>query len=321
MKKTGFLLCILCALLLFSCKTKQKETLPEEEIEYPVSILADTLKADITDQTELYPLSEDFMESFFEKANSYQGQKVTAKITLPQEWGLRCVERLPEGKELWLMQSKSREWMYLAITSGFGTQRILDLMPAAINVANESNDVLETEEWHTIRQSDGSFVVNKNYEWVRSISKATRQQFMADPEKYHRETHVTEHYTINDMGRFEIMEDTDSLPDYNAVVFFYRRDEKPEMWDDCVERLQAFCEENKILSEEVYQNYNQVLIQNYDFSFSVNVDITPYVGNSICGMVMIKKDEEPKYVNFGSYEYMQMSIRRYFRLVEPGPVL
>lgn len=304
---------LFCPILLFSCRHKQQET-PEETIEYPVSIIADTLRADLSDKTELYPLSEEFLESFLEKAHDYQGHKIMAKVDLPQEWGIRCVERLPEGKELWLVQSQSREWLYLVITSGFGTQRILDLIPAAVNVANESNDVLETEEWNTLRMPDGSFLVNKNYEWVRSVSKATRQQVMDNPEKYHRESHVVEEYIINDMGRFELVEITDSIPNYNAVIFFYNRNEKPDAWDDCVERLQSFCEENNILYEEVYQNYNQVLIQNYDFSFSVTADITPYVGNVLCGMVLMKKDEEPKTIPFGSYEYMQMSIRRYFKI-------
>lgn len=116
------------------------------------------------------------------------------------------------------------------------------------------------------------------------------------------------------MGRFELVENTDTLPNYSAVVFFYNRNEKPEAWDECMERLQSFCEENNILYEETYQNYNQVLIQSYDFSFSVTADITPYVGNVLCGMVLMKKGEEPKTVPFGSYEYMQMTIRRYFSI-------
>ena len=135
MRKIGLFFMLLCPILLFSCRHKQQET-PEETIEYPVSIIADTLRADLSDNTELYPLSEEFLESFLEKAHDYQGHKVMAKVDLPQEWGIRCVERLPEGKELWLVQSQSREWLYLVITSGFGTQRILDLIPAAVNVAN-----------------------------------------------------------------------------------------------------------------------------------------------------------------------------------------
>ena len=317
MRKIGLLFMLICPFILFSCHHKQQEPTEEKNYNYPVAIIADTIRADLADKTELYPLKEDFLASFLEKANDYQGYKITAKVEFPQEWGLRCVERLPEGKELWLMQSKSREWMYLVITSGFGTQRILDLIPAAVNIANENNDVLETEEWNTLRMPDGSFVVNKNYEWVRSVSKATRQQVMDNPEKYHRENHVVEEYIINDMGRFEVVENTDTLPNYNAVVFFYNRNEKPEAWDECVERLQSFCEENKILYEEAYQNYNQILVQNYDFSFSVTVDITPYVGNVLCGMVLMKKGEEPKTIPFGSYEYMQMSIRRYFSITTP----
>ena len=66
---------------------------------------------------------------------------------------MRCKERLPEGRELWLLQSQSREWMYLVITSGFGTQRILDLLPVSVNVAIQKQDVLETELWNTYRQA------------------------------------------------------------------------------------------------------------------------------------------------------------------------
>jgi hypothetical protein len=31
-------------------------------------------------------------------------------------------------------------------------------------------------------------------------------------------------------------------------------------------------------------------------------------------MVMMRKNETPKAVRFGSYEYMQMELRRYFKL-------
>ena len=164
MKKIGFILALICPFILFGCKHKTQENTEENNYDYPITIISDTLKTDVSDQTELFPLSEDFMESFLEKHDDFQGYKITAKIPFPEEWGLQCVERLPEGKELWLLQSQSREWMYLVITSGFGTQRILDLMPVALNLANEANDVLETEEWSTIRNSDGSFAVSKNYE-------------------------------------------------------------------------------------------------------------------------------------------------------------
>lgn len=309
------LLLFTMAALFAGCHFKDKgQTTEEEACNYPVSVIADTLMTDVVDKTTLYPLSEDFMDRFIEKAFDYEGHKVMAKVSFPNEWGIRCVERLPEGRELWLLQSQSREWMYLAITSGYGTQRIIDLMPVAVNLANQNQDQLETEKWMTIRRPDGSFLVQKDYEWIHSLTKATKQQVMADPEKYHRQLSFTEHYVINEMGHFELTQDEDTLPDYNAVVFFYHRNEKPESWDDCVEILQSYCEENNILSEEVYQNYNQIIVSSYDLSFSVDVDITPYIGSTVCGMVMLKKGEEPKVVNFGSFEYMQMAIRRYFKI-------
>lgn len=314
-KQTHLFLFLIVAFILSSCHSKSNHaTVEEEEYNYPVTIIPDTIRTTFSDTSKLYPVQEEFVEYFLEKAGDYQGHHVQARCELPEEWGVLCVERLPNGRELMLMQSKSREWKYLIITSGYGTQRILDLMPIAVNVAVQNDNILETEKWKTFRKPDGSFFIEKQYEWTRSVNNATKQQVLANPENYHRQASYVEQYFINDDGRFEACAEIDTLPDYNAVVFYYNRNEKPEAWDDCVEQLQSFCEENNILFEEVYQNYNQVTIQNYDFSFSIQADITPYVKNSLCGMVMMKKGAEPTAINFGSFEYMQMEIKRYFKI-------
>ena len=96
MKKIGFILALICPFILFGCKHKTQENTEENNYDYPITIISDTLKTDVSDQTELFPLSEDFMESFLEKHDDFQGYKITAKIPFPEEWGLQCVERLPE---------------------------------------------------------------------------------------------------------------------------------------------------------------------------------------------------------------------------------
>lgn len=314
-KKTYLILLILAAITMIGCKSKKVDVEEEEtDYNYPVSIISDTIVTSISDTSTIYPISTELKESFLDKAGDYLGHKVAAKIHFPEEWGVVCLERLPNGRELMLMQSKNREWKYLVVTSGYGTQRILDLMPIAVNVAVQNNDVLETEKWKSYRKPDGSFLIQKTYEWTRSVTKATKQQVLANPENYHRKSSFTEQYFINDNGRFEASAEIDTIPDYNAVVFFYNRNEKPEIWDEHVEQLQSYCEENEIMFEEVYQNYNQILIQNFDLSFSITADITPYINGIMCGMVMLKKGAEPKAINFGSVEYMQMEIKRYFKL-------
>lgn len=315
LKKTNLYLLLLAAITLVGCHSKKTATVEEEtEYSYPMSIIGDTITTNISDNETLYPISDEFKESFMEKAGNYLGHKVAVDVDFPTDWGVLCLERLPNGREMLLMQSKSREWKYLVITSGYGTQRILDLMPIAVNVAVQQNDILETEKWKTYRKPDGSFLINKKYEWTRSVSKATKQEVMADPEKYHRKSAYVEQYFINDNGRIEATAEIDTLPDYKAIVFFYNRNEKPEMWDASMEMLQSYCEENNVMFEEIYQNYNQVVIRNYDLSFSLETDITPYTDGIICGMVMMKKGAEPKSINFGSVEYMQMEIKRYFKL-------
>ena len=135
-----------------------------------------------------------------------------------------------------------------------------------------------------------------------------------DPGKYHRKTQQTEQFFINDQGRFELSEIVDTLPDYNAVVFYFNPNDKPEMWDETAPQLQAFCEENGIMFEEVSGNFDRVIVRNFDLSFSLETDITPYIDPVSSGMVMMRKNETAKAINFGSFEYMQMEIRRYFKI-------
>lgn len=312
-KRICLLLAALC-LLVLSCKKKNTSEKEDVVYDYPITIIQDTLAVDVLDKTTLYPLTEEFTESFLRKAEIYAGHPVTAAIDLPQEWGVRCLERLPEGRELWLLQSQSREWMYLAVTSGYGTQRILDVLPVALEITNQHKDLLETEKWVTYRQADGSFITFKEYEWTRSLTGVTKQEFIANPEKYHRTLSFADRFIVNEEGRFEYTEIIDSIPEYSAVVFFYNTFEKPEPWDDCIPQLQAFCEENNILYEEVYNNYDQVDIRTYLMEPVITVDINPYVRDISAGMVMMKKGEEPKAINFGGFEYMQMEIKRYFKV-------
>lgn len=296
-----------------SRKNHQNDNI-EENVIYPVDVIRDTLVADVHSQTNLYPLQEEVLESFLEKTQTYQGKKWTAKADFPEKWGVECVERLPEGRELWLLSSENREWRYLLITSGFGTQRILDVLPVAISIANQQGENLETENWQTVRLPSGEFRTTKEYEWIHSVSKATKQDFINDPEKYHRKTQLTEQFVINDQGRFELSEIVDTLPEYNAVVFYFNPNDKPEMWDETAPQLQAFCEENGIMFEEVSGNFDRVTVRNFDLSFSLETDITPYVDPVSSGMVMMRKDEMPKAILFGSFEYMKMEIRRYFKI-------
>lgn len=279
-----------------------------------MEVIGDTLVSDVHSQTTLYPLQEEVLEAFLEQSKVFQGKKWTTKVEFPKEWGVECVERLPEGRELWLLRSENREWTYLVTTSGFGTQRILDVLPVAISIANQRDEELETENWQTLRLPDGQFRTSKEYEWIHSVSKATKQDFIRDPEKFHRKTKLVEQFFINDQGRFEKSEIVDTLPDYNAVVFYFNPADKPEMWDATIPQLQAFCEENGILYEEVSGNYNRVTIRDFELTFAMETDITPYIEGVSSGMVMMRKNEIPKTVNFGSMEYMKMEIRRYFKV-------
>ncbi len=313
--------CLMLVCLVVLCTGCHRKNTPqieaEENYDYPVGIISDTIRTTISDDATLYPMQDILLENFLRQANSYQGERLTIRSEFPQEWGVLSVERLPEGRELLLIQSQSREWKYLLVTSGYGTQRILDLMPVAVNLAIQDGDVLETEKWSTYRQPDDAFRIVKEYDWTHSVTGATKQQVMANPEKYHRQHTYTEQYIINDMGRFEKVA-IDTTPDYQAVVFFYNRNEKPELWDEYVEMLQSYCEENNILYEEVYHDYNQVILHNYDMSFSIEVDITPYTESLEQGLVLLGKGQEPKTIPFGNFEYMQMVINRYFRLESPN---
>jgi len=308
---------IISLLLIVASCNSSKKSQPiaevQEPVAYPVGYIAKYLTTDLYDTTELYPLQQEFLEQFMLRHTHYEGTHPIMATGFPEEWGVVLVERLPEGRELYEIQSQNREWIFLIITSGYGTQRILDLLPVAVNLANQTEDALETEIWATDRDIDGTFVVTKKYEWKRSLEYATQQEYETNPQDYLRAQIVTDKYFINDYYRFEMIE-TEDVPDYSAVIFYYK-DEKPEDEEDVVSMLQAFCEDNLILYAEVGENFHQVDLYDYKLNYVLTLDISPMMELQE-GVIFMKKGENPKTVPFGSYERMRIEVMRYFKIVE-----
>lgn len=310
------LLFLFVLLLIQSCKSKKDPEPSEnsEPIEYPVSLIPSFIETNLTDTSELFPVSEDFIRDFLNVATQHQGQKVTIKNSLPREWGVIMIERLPEGREIYMLQSQSREWIYLVITSGLGTQRILDVLPVAVNLANQNQDILETEVWKTSRNQDGSFSTEKMYNWVRSVGAATKEEYAKDPDSFSKSMVVNEMYTINNMSRFEFVQ-SDNIEEYSAVIFYFLPGQKPNNWDETIPILQSFCEDNEILFDEISQDFNRVVIRDYKLNDITEVDLTTTIGTSNAGMVLLKKDQEPKNVTFASFDRMKIEIKRYFKII------
>jgi hypothetical protein len=76
-------LCLI--VLLTDCKSRRnnQNEISESDVVYPVDVIQDTLVADVRSQTTLYPLQEEVLESFLEKALNFQGKKWTAKADFP----------------------------------------------------------------------------------------------------------------------------------------------------------------------------------------------------------------------------------------------
>jgi hypothetical protein len=307
----------LVAFFLVSCHSFQQskpiEEDPSEPVEYPVGYIAQKISTNLTDSFELYRLPEEFLENFLIMRTQYEGTHPTVPTDFPKEWGVALVERLPEGRELYQVQSQNREWIFLVITSGYGTQRILDILPVAVNLVNQVQDIRDKEIWITVRESDGSFTVQKKYEWLRSVENVSQEEYEENPQNYLRAKTVTDKYFINDFFRFERVIEED-IPDYSAVIFYYK-DEKPDDWDDNVSMLQAFCEDYTILFAEVHDHYNKVALYDYKYNFITELDITPYM-NLEEGIIFLKKDVNPKSAPFGNFERMKIELKRYFKIVE-----
>ncbi|MDR1758887.1 MAG: hypothetical protein LBR51_08075 [Bacteroidales bacterium] len=310
------------AVMLFVVSCKQPLPAPPQSEEpdiveaYPATPLPEDIFTSISDQQKLYPVSENFLREFLLKITDYEGTHVKITTPFPEEWGVLSMEQLPEGRELWLMQSVSREWKYLVITSGLGTQRVLDVLPVSVNLAMQDQDILETENWSTRLQADGSFIVDKQYEWVKSLSpELSPKEVRSDPAAYSRTRAVSDHYFINDLCRFEFIPPKDTL-NHQIVIFYYNPENKPEEWDNYIPILQSYCEEKEICYEEVHEHFEQVVVRDLHMNEVAVVDITPYISQqSDAGMLMIKSGETPKQVSFGNNERLKVEIRRYFNLL------
>jgi len=284
-----------------------------ESVEYPVGYITKSISTGIYDITELAPIQEDFLENFLQKSMQYEGTHPVMDYQFPEKWGIAVVERLSEGRELYQIQSQNREWIFLVITSGYGTQRILDILPVAADLSFQSLDILETEIWKTDREIDGTFAVSKKYEWKRSLENITQDEYEENPRDYFRTQTMTDRYFINELCRFEIIK-TENVPDYQAVVFYYK-EEKPTDWLEVVPNLQAFAEDYEILVAEAKNNFTQVPLFDYKLNFITNVDISEFMDLHE-GIIFMKKGETPKTVPFGSYERLKIEMKRYFKIIE-----
>jgi hypothetical protein len=299
-----------------SCNLPQQPQLVEEPsrpVEYPVGYIAQNISTNLSDTKELYPLPEEFLENFMQIHSQYEGAHPTVATEFPKEWGVALVERLSEGRELYQIQSQNREWVFLVITSGFGTLRILDVLPVALSLVNQTQNILETEIWTTERESNGAFTVQKKYEWVRSVENISQKEYDENPQNFLRAKTITDKYIINDFCRFERVT-TDDILDYSAMIFYFQ-DEKQENWDEVVEMMQAFCEDYMILFAEVGENFNKMELYDYKLNLISELDITTYMDLRE-GVIFMKKGEKPKSVPFGGYDRLKSEAKRYFRIVE-----
>jgi hypothetical protein len=308
---------MLGGLLLFvSCNSSQPVKPIEEKqesVEYPVGYIAQYITTNLSDSKELYPLPEEFIERFLQVHTQYEGTHPTVAETFPEQWGVVMVERLPEGRELYQIQSIDREWMFLVTTSGFGTHRIIDVLPVAVNLAIQTEEILETEIWKTERESDGAFSVLKKYEWIRSVENVSQKEYETNPQNFLRSKTITDKYFINNSCRFERIEIED-IPDYAAVIFYCKED-KPEDWDEIIPMLRALCEDYEILSMEATHNFNQLSLFDYKLNFITDLDITPYADLTE-GVVFLQKGKTPKAVPFGNYDRLKIELKRYFKIVD-----
>ena len=312
MHKSGFYrLSVAVLLLLFAACGSKKEksavTVPAA-VQYPVITITDDYS--LENELPLYELSKDFVKNLILGGDNYDGTQVTMHATLPEEWGLVGIERMPQGRELWLVQSKNREWTYLVITSGSGTQRILDAVPIGLDLAREDSNTLEREEWTWHRDEDGAFIVDKYYEWKKSIANATT----IEADDYARTDFAQDKYVVNDMGRFDCYpQDVADTLQYKVVVLYRGRQTPAEEWDEKAEYIEAFCEDQKLYYCCVRDNFSRVPVRDYLSNDLLTLDITRDVTADSVGMILYQNGKPPKHVNFRGVEYLQMEIQKYFK--------
>jgi len=312
MKKSIHFIVLIGSLLVFFAACREKNTdvsqTDEQCNNYPVITISDDYSGKV--DCPLYALSDDFVRNFIANAEDYDGTKITIHTDFPEEWGLIGIERMPQGRELWMLQSLNREWTYLVVTSGSGTQRIVDAIPIGLDLANDDERTLEREVWQWNRDEEGAFIVEKSYEWKKSIEGAQTMK----SNDYVRSEFSRDKYIINDMGRFECfpMNISDTLP-YKVVVLYCGKGTETEDWDEKAEYIEAFCEEQDIYYAAVKQNYKQVKIQDYFSNDVLTLDITPEMTADSVGMILYQNGKAPKHINLRGIAYLQMEIQKYFK--------
>lgn len=307
MKTTPFfkLFLVLTLLTAFtSCRKKIEVQQPvTQKVEFPRIMITDSL---LSTQMPLYELSEDFINSFLQKADNFDGTKVVMNIQKPKEWGLVGWEQLPGNNELWLIQSKDREWTYLAITSGAATQRIKDVVPIGLDIATGGNDYNEREVWGCRRDDDGGFIVDKFYELKCDVRDSLQQD---------KTSHALEKYIIGSMGMFECIPQTltDSLQ-CNVVIAYKWPEQEVENWEDVLMEIEPFCEENNIYFASATQGFTAVKVTDYEMNPIATLDLLPLMQSNEAGLILLNNNTSPQHLNFAKADYLKMKISKCFKI-------
>jgi hypothetical protein len=299
---------IFSTLLLLGCKDKPVQSVVSQKrpAECPISTIP-TDFSDLEASAKTYPLPDGFFNEFIKYANQYEGTQITIPAQLPQEWSLLYREPLPASQELWLVQSNDKDWIYLLVTAG---QHVRDAVPVAVDLAS-TGAIIESEVWTWHRDEDESFIVTKHYEKRPDARDTTQQQ---------RNTIAVDRYVVSESGQFQCIPQQQCEGTlYQAVIFFNMSSEKPDTWYDVESVIVPYCEENNyffVMVSPSTADFHNVAIQDYQGNLVDSVDISQWIENEECGIILIQNGVEPRVESYSDNgKFLQMKIRNYFNSI------
>lgn len=260
----------------------------------------------IDEDTKTYPLPVDFMTEFLKHARQYEGTQVHLNATLPDQWHLLYREPLPASQELWLVRSEDKDWMYLLITAG---DHIRDAVPVGVDIAS-TGTIIESERWTWKRDESGAFIVNKHYEKRPDFRDTTQRQCEID---------AVDRYLVGTSGLFECTQmNISEGPAYQLVILYNTSATLPVSWEDVVNELEPYCEENGIFFVTLTSpsdDFRHVEVQDYEMNYITTVDISSLVQMDDQGLVFLQNGQEQQTLNYSdNARFLQMKIRNYFQI-------
>lgn len=233
--------------------------------------------------------------------------------------------------ELVLVKNRPKEhdaFMQILVSFEKSTNDAISALLLCVDNYYEELGKLETELWESVIDKDKSVKISKKYNSISSNKKRDLIDLMHTDNQTKQVSEVEETYKLGENGVFEFVKreiyadisNKAKVKSYKSVVAFINQEventiSSENLYDDWLfvnANIQNELLNHKVSYQQVLDNFENVIIRNFQNEEVDTINFTPILENFDSGFLLIKSNSEPLILPFGEYEDLINKMSDYF---------